>query len=80
MTETVARGAVRWTVADLESFPDDGVRREIIDGELFVSLRRIPPTSRSCCTCRRRSISGTASANWGACTSASASCSPTAMQ
>lgn len=28
---------VRWTSADLLAFPDDGKRREIIDGELFVS-------------------------------------------
>src|SRR5205807_1949534 len=32
MTQTL-----RWTSADLEVFPDDGKRREIIDGELFVS-------------------------------------------
>lgn len=29
--------AERWTVADLELFPDDGQRYEIVDGELFVS-------------------------------------------
>src|SRR6266508_2972024 len=29
--------AVRWTSADLETFPTDGKRREIIDGELYVS-------------------------------------------
>jgi Uma2 family endonuclease len=29
--------AVRFTSADLETFPDDGKRREIIDGELYVS-------------------------------------------
>lgn len=29
--------AVRWTSADLAGFPDDGKRREIIDGELYVS-------------------------------------------
>lgn len=28
---------VRWTSADLLAFPDDGKRREIIDGELYVS-------------------------------------------
>jgi Uma2 family endonuclease len=28
---------LRWTSADLEHFPDDGRRREIIDGELYVS-------------------------------------------
>ena len=35
MAETPA--AVRWTVADLDLFPDDGLRYEVIDGELFVS-------------------------------------------
>jgi len=29
--------AVRWTSADLAGFPDDGKRREIIDGEMYVS-------------------------------------------
>ncbi len=29
----------RWTIADLDLFPDDGKRREIIDGELFVSTQ-----------------------------------------
>jgi len=28
---------VRWTVADLELFPEDNQRYEIVDGELFVS-------------------------------------------
>lgn len=28
---------VRWTIADLEGFPDNGNRYEIIDGELFVT-------------------------------------------
>ena len=28
---------LRWTSKDLESFPDDGKRYEIIDGELYVS-------------------------------------------
>ena len=28
---------LRWTSADLAHFPDDGRRREIIDGELYVS-------------------------------------------
>ncbi len=28
---------LRWNSADLEQFPDDGKRREIIDGELYVS-------------------------------------------
>ena len=27
----------RWTSADLERFPEDDLRREIIDGELYVS-------------------------------------------
>jgi Uma2 family endonuclease len=35
MAETPA--AVRFTVADLELFPEDGQRYEIVDGELFVS-------------------------------------------
>jgi Uma2 family endonuclease len=30
---------IRWNVSDLELFPDDGRRREIIDGELFVSTQ-----------------------------------------
>ena len=29
--------AIRWTSADLAGFPDDGKRREIIDGEMYVS-------------------------------------------
>ncbi len=29
--------SLRWTSADLEVLPDDGKRREIIDGELYVS-------------------------------------------
>jgi Uma2 family endonuclease len=29
--------AVRFTSADLDTFPDDGKRREIIDGDLYVS-------------------------------------------
>ncbi|WP_413166505.1 Uma2 family endonuclease [Capilliphycus salinus ALCB114379] len=29
--------SVRWTIADLELFPEDGKRYEIIDGELFVT-------------------------------------------
>ena len=28
---------IRWTTADLELFPDDGTRYEIIDGELFMA-------------------------------------------
>jgi Uma2 family endonuclease len=31
--------SLRWTSADLESFPEDGKRREIIDGDLYVSTR-----------------------------------------
>jgi Uma2 family endonuclease len=30
-------GQVRWTTADLDLFPDDGTRYEIIDGELFMA-------------------------------------------
>lgn len=37
MTEPAARAGVVWTVDDLELFPDDTLRREIIAGELFVS-------------------------------------------
>lgn len=29
--------SLRWTSADLDAFPDDGKRYEIIDGELYVS-------------------------------------------
>jgi Uma2 family endonuclease len=29
--------SVRWTSSDLELFPEDGKRREIVDGELFTS-------------------------------------------
>lgn len=32
-----ASAAARWTVADLEPFPEEGYRYEIIDGELYVS-------------------------------------------
>jgi len=31
--------SLRWTSADLLNFPDDGKRREIIDGELYVSTQ-----------------------------------------
>lgn len=34
---TPATNRVRWTTADLELFPDDGKRYEIIDGELIVT-------------------------------------------
>ena len=34
---SLASEKVRWTTADLELFPDDGKRYEIIDGELFVT-------------------------------------------
>ena len=33
----VSAHPLRWTTADLELFPDDGKRYEIIDGELFVT-------------------------------------------
>ena len=39
----VAAGRVRWTTADIELLPDNGVRYEIIDGELFMSRA---PTNR----------------------------------
>ena len=32
---TISR--LRWTIQDLEGFPDNGTRYEIIDGELFVT-------------------------------------------
>jgi len=34
---SLASDKVRWTTADLELFPNDGKRYEIIDGELFVT-------------------------------------------
>ncbi|HAG80603.1 MAG TPA: hypothetical protein DCL61_05400 [Cyanobacteria bacterium UBA12227] len=34
---TTVTDKIRWTTADLELFPDDGKRYEIIDGELFVT-------------------------------------------
>jgi Uma2 family endonuclease len=34
---STASEKIRWTTADLELFPDDGQRYEIIDGELFVT-------------------------------------------
>ena len=36
-----------WTVHDLESLPDDGMRYEIIDGELIVSPAPLPPHQRA---------------------------------
>lgn len=36
MTRTTSE-QVRWTIADLEGFPDNGNRYEIIEGELFVT-------------------------------------------
>lgn len=35
-----ARDRVRWSIADLELFPEDGKRYEIINGELFVTRAR----------------------------------------
>ena len=37
MTEIAVGAHVRYTVDDLERFPNDLLRREIVDGELFVS-------------------------------------------
>ncbi len=37
MSDAITTTARRWTVADLESLPDDGNRYEIIDGELHVT-------------------------------------------
>jgi Uma2 family endonuclease len=36
-----------WTVDDLESLPDDGMRYELIDGELIVSPAPVPPHQRA---------------------------------
>lgn len=36
MTPAISR-QVRWTIADLEGFPDNGNRYEIVDGELYVT-------------------------------------------
>jgi Uma2 family endonuclease len=36
MTSAISE-QVRWTITDLEGFPDNGNRYEIIDGELFVT-------------------------------------------
>jgi Uma2 family endonuclease len=38
MAEATTR-RLRWNVSDLELLPDDGKRREVIDGELFVSTQ-----------------------------------------
>jgi len=46
MTEPAARAGVVWTVDDLELFPDDTLRREIIAGELFVSRAPHPDHQR----------------------------------
>ncbi len=37
MTDTMTIVARRWTIADLETLPDDGNRYELIDGELHVT-------------------------------------------
>ncbi|MGB0563571.1 MAG: Uma2 family endonuclease [Spirulinaceae cyanobacterium] len=34
---TVPKSSVRWNIQDLQGFPDNGNRYEIIDGELFVT-------------------------------------------
>lgn len=36
-TPLASQPRLRWTIQDLEGFPDDGKRYEIIDGELFVT-------------------------------------------
>jgi Uma2 family endonuclease len=46
MAETPA--AVRWTIADLELFPEDNQRYEIVDGELFVSRAAGNRHQRAC--------------------------------
>jgi Uma2 family endonuclease len=38
---------VRYTAADLESFPDDGLRREVIGGELFMPPAPSPAHQRA---------------------------------
>ena len=42
MTEAASSRTVQWTVDDLETFPEDDLRREIVDGELFVSRAAHP--------------------------------------
>ncbi len=37
MSDTMTTVARRWTIADLETLPDDGNRYELIDGELHVT-------------------------------------------
>lgn len=37
MSNLTAEQAVRWTSADLDLMPDNGIRYEIIDGELFMA-------------------------------------------
>ncbi len=49
---------IRWTIADLDLFPDDGRRYEIIDGELFVT--RSPHWKHQSITLKI----GTALTNW----------------
>ena len=50
MADTPA--AVRWTIADLEGFPDDETKRyEIIDGELFVSKQPHREHQAVCARC-----------------------------
>jgi Uma2 family endonuclease len=36
---TSSSSSLRWTSADLEAMPEDGKRREIIDGELYVATQ-----------------------------------------
>ncbi len=38
----------RYNIEDLESFPDDGNRYELLDGILLVSPARSPTTSWCC--------------------------------
>jgi Uma2 family endonuclease len=44
---------VRWTTADLDLFPEDGKRYEIIDGELFVTRAPHWKHQRACEVYRR---------------------------
>jgi Uma2 family endonuclease len=59
-----SRAAIRWTTADLELFPDDTRRYEIIDGELFVSKA---PRNEHQAICMQLSL---ALGNWNAARSA----------
>jgi Uma2 family endonuclease len=46
LRSVAAEPKTRYTYDDLERFPDDGLRREIIDGELFVTASPVPRHQR----------------------------------